>query len=133
MTPSILTPGWGIRIADQAGADPAYLGAGRAFTGSILLFDEASALTLRCDRGKVVEILDHEDPRGAEFRLGGPIASWHGALHVARDLGAATDKNVGGLTLTGDYVALAGNAKVLMRLWIAMITVTANEPANSRV
>ena len=84
MMPSILTPEWGTRIADQAAADPAYLEAGRAFTGSILLFDEASALTLRYDRGKVVEILDHEDPRGAEFRLGGPITSWHTALHRAR-------------------------------------------------
>jgi hypothetical protein len=128
---TLLTREWANRVARRAADDPEYRRSGRAFTGSVLLYDEESSVTIRCDRGSVIEIQDREDPRGVTFRLGGPRAGWNLALSNARDLGAATDRLFGGLVLTGDYVALAASAKVLMRLWIAMIGVAAADRADS--
>lgn len=110
---------WISAVMRRALGNPSYLISSRSLDGWLQLRADESTVSIRLKSGTPVD--SAQGISGAPtYVLSGSAAQWTQALRDAPDLPAAQDPNLGGLTLTGDHVKLAGNAKALMLLWQAM-------------
>lgn len=111
---------WAERVRSLLDANSEFRNAARALSGTIYLHDQEGGVSLRFNRGVVLDIRDGADPRGSTWRIGGTSDAWQRLLMDEVDVFQAIDARVGELTLDGDVIGLAGNARAFMMLWDAL-------------
>jgi len=99
---TMLTAEWFKHYREAIEKDESFKKSMRYFDGAVIFQSEEVETWVKIYRGELIEILDHEPPFGATFRIQGDQETWERLL-------TQRERNPFGEQLTNDDIKLSGN------------------------